>query len=229
MSRSHFEKVSAHAGAIITLLATVISFLVTISVPSIRAFDLVRISFRGFPSLDLSGIQIRLGIWGYCEGSIPSNEWVCVFRGYGYSSPFYSVGAYGNIQAEGGISKEWTRGLVVSASATAFLIITTIAALTKHHLIAALLSWLSGFLTFSFMGVNLALYLKLRPQMRYFDDFERIDLGAGFWMSLAVLILTLVSGFVLVVKHRRELTGVENGASSFSVLRGGFLSRFWQK
>ncbi|KIO20274.1 hypothetical protein M407DRAFT_245863 [Tulasnella calospora MUT 4182] len=212
----------AHAGAIIVLVAAILSLLVTISSPYVRAFDDVRVYFFGDAAGSDEAInQFRLGIWGFCQRIISNGNWVCENTGLAYS---YGVqGANGNQQW---IGSSWTRGLVMSAVATGFLVITTIVAFTKHHIIAALLSWWSGLVTFIFMAINLALYLKVRAQMRHLGTIEDTDFGPGFWMSLAVLILTLIGGFVLLIEHRRSRTGADTGTSYRYASNGGFFSRF---
>ncbi|KAG8951028.1 hypothetical protein FRC04_006889 [Tulasnella sp. 424] len=210
-------------GAIIVLVATILSLLVTISAPYVRAFDDVRVSFSGTAASGENDAinQFRLGIWGFCQRMISNGDWVCQNTGLAYS---YGVqGANGNQQWVG---SSWTRGLVMSAVATGFLVITTAVAFTKHHIIAALLSWWSGLVTFIFMAINLALYLKVRAQMRHLGTIENTDFGPGFWMSLAVLILTLAAGFVLLIQHRRARTGVDTGSSYRYASNGGFFSRF---
>ncbi|KAG8886860.1 hypothetical protein FRC00_000616 [Tulasnella sp. 408] len=212
----------AHAGAIIVLVAAILSLLVTISAPYVRAFDDVRVYFFGDAAGDTQAInQFRLGIWGFCQRVISDGNWVCENTGLAYS---YGVqGANGNQQWVG---SSWTRGLVMSPVATGFLVITTIVAFTKHHIIAALLSWWSGLVTFIFLAINLTLYLKVRAQMRHLGTIENTDFGPGFWMSLAVLILTIVAGFILLIEHRRKRTGVDNTASYRYASNGGFFSRF---
>ncbi|KAG8938166.1 hypothetical protein FRC00_000518 [Tulasnella sp. 408] len=227
----------ARAGAIIVLVAAILSLLVTISAPYVRAFDDVRVYFFGDAAGDAQAInQFRLGIWGFCQRVISDGNWVCENTGLAYS---YGVqGANGNQQWVG---SSWTRGLVMSPVATGFLIITTIVAFTKHHIkdvyglliivpppfsIAALLSWWSGLVTFIYLAINLTLYLKVRAQMRHLGTIENTDFGPGFWMSLAVLILTIVAGFILLIEHRRARTSVDNSASYRYASNGGFFSRF---
>ncbi|KAG9047187.1 hypothetical protein FS837_002830 [Tulasnella sp. UAMH 9824] len=212
----------AHAGAIIVLVAAILSLLVTISTPYVRAFDDVRVYFFGDAAGNSDAInQFRLGIWGWCHRLISNGNWVCENTGLAYS---YGVqGANGNQQWVG---SSWTRGLVMSPVATGFLVITTIVSFTKHHIIAALLSWWSGLVTFIYLAINLTLYLKVRAQMRHLGTIENTDFGPGFWMSLAVLILTIVAGFILLIEHRRARSGVDTSSPYRYASNGGFFSRF---
>ncbi|KAG9018240.1 hypothetical protein FRB90_011809 [Tulasnella sp. 427] len=213
----------ATIGAIIIALAAIVSLLVTISAPYIRAFDNVRVYFFGNASGANDAInQFRLGIWGFCQRAVSDGNWICETTGLAYT---YGVqGSNGNQQWVG---KSWTRGLVMSAVASAFLIITTIVAFTKHHIIAAFLSWWSGLVTFIFMAINFALYLKVRHQMRHLGTIENTDVGPGFWMSLAVLILTFIAGFILLIEHRRSRTTTTTSETPYRYAgNGGFLSRF---
>lgn len=193
-------------GSIVITVTFLLSLLVTISAPNVRAFDDVRTYFYGTAAAGATATnaidQIRFGIWGYCEHAI-SGGWICDSTGLAYQ---VAVQGAANGVTET-IAKSWTRGLVMSAVATGFLFIATILSYTRHHIISALVAWFSALVTLIFMAINIALYLYVRGKMRHLGTVENTNFGPGFWMSLAVLIMSLAAGFFLLIAHRRQRTG----------------------
>ncbi|KAG8905910.1 hypothetical protein FRB99_007990 [Tulasnella sp. 403] len=189
------------AFSIVLILAFLLSLLVSISVPYIQVFDAVRVYFAGQVSeantVNNIITQIRLGIWGFCNRAVKTGDLVCTTTGLAYD---YTI--RGPNGATERVAPSWTRGLVMSPVATGFVLIATILSFTRHLIVAAILSWFSAFVTFIFMAINLALYLHVRGEMRHLGVVENTDLGPGFWMSLAVLILCISSGFGLLIARR---------------------------
>jgi len=210
-------------GSGILFVAAILSLLVTISVPYIRTFDAVRTYFGGSVSGTSNAInELRLGIWGFCDRAASNGNWICDNTGLAYA---YQIQGQANGTTVT-IGKSWTRGLVMSAVSTGFIILAFIASFSKHHIIAALLSWWSAFVTLIYMAINIALYAYVHSKMKKLGALENTNMGNGFWMSLATFVILLSAGSFLLVEHRRARTGLSESAEYGYGRRPGFFGRF---
>jgi len=194
-------------GAFILFLALALIFLVSISVPYVVDFDVVRVLFSGSGaggSTDVATTinQLRLGIWGYCARSVSNGSEECIHSGLAYL-----VELKGTNGATESVQKSWTRGLVMSPVATGFIFLAFVASFSAHLtvlLVASLLSFMGALVTVIFMAINIALYLDVKHKMEHLGVSENTNFGPGFWMSLAVLVLTLIAGFLVCFGRNRE-------------------------
>ncbi|KAG8908942.1 hypothetical protein FRB99_000045 [Tulasnella sp. 403] len=181
-------------------IAFLLSFFVSIGAPNIRSFDNVRWSIDNADNaLGLFLTELRLGIWGFCSSSNVEGM-TCDRTGLGYGFFFKNI----LTTASSTITPAWTRGLVMSVPATAFVLAALVVSFSGNLIIAALLSWFSGAVTLIFMAINLALYSHVKGAIGDLRIGGDTHLGSGFWMSLVVLILCVVSGFGLLFVHRKE-------------------------
>jgi len=197
----------------ILFCALVLSFLVSISVPYIIDFDAVRVIFGGTGATSTSSggpvgavNQIRLGIWGYCSRGVANGKTDCVHNGLAYS--ILVDGANGVSET---IKPSWTRGLVMSPVATGFIFLAFVLSFSEHLgllLIASLLSFMGALCTIIWMAIDIALFLYVRNKVKKLGVTQNTNFGDGFWMSLAVLILTLVAGLLVCLGRRRERTNL---------------------
>ncbi|KAG8883404.1 hypothetical protein FRB97_006686 [Tulasnella sp. 331] len=189
----------------ILFIALVLSFLVSISVPYITDFDAVRVSFSstGVTSSDNGAInQLRLGIWGYCARGVTSGSEDCLHSGLAYE-----VDLQGRNNVSETIKKSWTRGLVMSPVATGFIFLAFVLSFSEHLgmlLIASLMSFMGTLVTIIWMAIDIALFLDVRDKAKKLGVTQNTDFGPSFWMSLAVLILTLLAGFLVCLGRRRQ-------------------------
>jgi len=213
-----------------------LSFLVSISVPYIVDFDAVRVYLGsgGSTSAANGGVtgavnQIRLGIWGYCARGVTSGSEDCIHSGLAYQ-----ILLQGQNGASEAIKKSWTRGLVMSPVATGFIFLAFVLSFSQHLgvlLIASLLSFMGALVTVIWMAIDIALFVYVRNRVKKLGVSENTNFGPGFWMSLAVLILTLFAGFLVCLGRRRERNALRAdnyvansnaGATGYGAKRTGF-------
>jgi hypothetical protein len=185
-------------GAVILGIAFILSLLVSISVPYVRAFDIVRSSFGSAVSAGNDQISsARWGIWGPCFEGSGSGDWTCTSTGYAYNS---NVG--GQV-----IGKSWTRGLVIHPIATAAILVAWLLSFSTHltvALIASLVSFLGCVLTLIVFAIDIALFVNVKNKMDNIGGSTKP--GPAFWMTLVVLVLTAVAGCVVCFGRRRHKT-----------------------
>ncbi|KAG8993685.1 hypothetical protein FRB94_010471 [Tulasnella sp. JGI-2019a] len=195
-------------GTPILFCALVLSFLVSISVPYIVDFDAVRVSFGSSGATSTNGgpsgaiNQLRLGIWGYCARGVSSGSEECIHSGLAYQ-----LIMEGQNGASETIKPSWTRGLVMSPVATGFIFLAFVLSFSEHLgmlLIASLMSFMGALVTIIWMAIDIALYVYVHDKAKKLGVSQNTDFGPAFWMSLAVLILTLAAGFLVCLGRRRE-------------------------
>jgi hypothetical protein len=184
-------------GAIILGICFILSILVSISVPYVRAFDIVRTTF-GTPgtvgSTNQAVTAVRWGIWGACAELAQSGDWSCVSTGYAYDS---TIG-------DSTIGKSWTRGLVIHPIAAAIILIAWLLSFSPHltvTLIASLFAFLGCLFTLIVFAIDIALFAQVKAQMN--NEGGTTSPGPAFWMTLVVLILTAVAGCIVCFGRRR--------------------------
>jgi len=192
-------------GTGLLFVAFVLSFLISISVPYIVDFDVVRIKFATGATASTAGgtfqalDQLRLGIWGYCAHD---NSYLCEHTGLAYS-----LGMVGQNGASETIKPSWTRGLVMAPVATGFIFLALVLSFSEHLgtlLIASLLSFMGALVIVIFMAINIALYVYVHNKAKHLGVSENTDFGPAFWMALVTLLLTLFAGLIVCFFRRRE-------------------------
>jgi len=187
-------------GATILSIAFILSLLVSISLPYVRAFDIVRVTFgTGTVGADDAHIdQFRWGIWGRCFQLAGSGSWDCLTAGHAYSS---EVGGQT-------IGSSWTRGLVIHPIATAVILVALLLSFSTHltvTLVASLMCFLGAVLTLIAFSIDIALFAYVKSKMNNIPDVqENTQPGPAFWMTLVVLILTSVAGCTVCFCRRRH-------------------------
>ncbi|KIM23881.1 hypothetical protein M408DRAFT_76759 [Serendipita vermifera MAFF 305830] len=191
-------------GAVILGVAFILSILISISVPYVRAFDLVRTSYgtpRTIGTSNDQATEFRWGIWGVCASLANSGgDWQCVSRGYGYDS---SVGGQD-------VGASWTRGTVIHPIAAAAIFIAWLLSFSEHLtvlLVASLVAFLGSLLTLIVFAIDIALFVRIKNQMGNIDGST--SPGPAFWMTLVVLILTAVAGCIVCFGRRRHKAKTE--------------------
>lgn len=191
-----------HIAGIVTLfIAFALSFLVSLSLPHVRVFDIVRTSVDGSNFSDVgsgAASQIRLGIWGYCIEAAGNGDWNCVNTGYAYSLDI----------SDQNIGSSWTRGLVIHPIATAILFIAFVLGCFQSLfilLLASLAALLGSTLTLIAFACDIALFVRFKSRIGNIDNVnEDTDPGPAFWMTLVSLVLAFVGAFLVFLGRRRD-------------------------
>lgn len=184
-------------GAITLGICLVLSILISISVPYVRDFDIVRTTFGTSTTTGLSNDQtteLRWGIWGVCSHLAQSGDWSCVSTGYAYQT---TVGGYT-------IGSSWTRGLVIHPIAAAVIFVAFVLSFSTHLtvvLFASLVSFLGCLMTLIVFAIDIALFAYVKGQMNNIGGSTTP--GPAFWMTLVVLVLTAVAGCIVCFGRRR--------------------------
>ncbi|KAK7440813.1 hypothetical protein VKT23_016891 [Stygiomarasmius scandens] len=215
-------------GTIFLLIAFVLSFLASISVPTLHAIDIVRIN-SNIPDGIKTDLPIakdtRLGIWGFCQTDLNDDEH-CSHTGHGYNFPLLNLA--GNIAV---IGSSWTRGLAVHPVATAAIFAAFCLSFSSHvtALLAAMItSILAAFLTLLAFIIDIALYAYVHHQAKKISDGADnaldVDTAPGFWLSFVSLLFTLFAGCTVFVGRRKAA----DSSPSYPMMTNpsGFFSRF---
>ncbi|KAF4612193.1 hypothetical protein D9613_003699 [Agrocybe pediades] len=232
-------------------LAFILSLLVSISLPSLRAIDIVRIDVDGsdgFENIDAGSIRrhfsdvagnlVRIrskaapavphGILtrSYCVE--PSGvKTLCSSTGHGYSVPLTVAG--------GEIKSSWTKGLAVHPVATAFTFVALLLSFSTHltvTLAASLVSFLAALLTLVAFAIDIALLLLTRHAINEnfpssVASFIHTNTAAGFWMTFVSLILLLLAGCTVCFGRRQNrMSGASGQSYPLYESKGGIFSRF---
>jgi len=188
-------------GATLLLIAFLLSLLTALSLPYVRDFDFVRVTFQGDPASANSNeaaSQARLGIWGYCYEAAKSGEWVCDNTGSSYS---FTIG---NVT----IGSSWTRGLLIHPVATAATFAAFVMSLIPSvpiMLLGALTSWLAAFLTLIAFFCDIALFAYFKSQMNKLSGVQaNTSPGPGFWMTFVTFFLLCFAGCAVLFGRKKE-------------------------
>ncbi|KAF9074353.1 hypothetical protein BDP27DRAFT_1390542 [Rhodocollybia butyracea] len=198
------------AGITMLFIAFFLSFLASISLPTIRALDIARITDplpipNGAPSIGVR--EARFGIWSFCEyfnsGSVQCNP-----TGHGYTWPGLTTSPNSQAIAVQPLQASWTRGLAIHPVATAFAFIGFCLVFTTHTFWTLLVTALAALLTLLAFAVDIALYAKVHNLIKDVQ-VEGIHIydsktGAGFWLTFVSLILLIIAGVVNLISHRSE-------------------------
>ncbi|KAN0140132.1 Actin cortical patch SUR7/pH-response regulator PalI [Lactarius tabidus] len=206
--------------------AFVLSFLVSISLPSLPTVDIARSHFTSgavpHVSIDTESIkQIRFGVWAYCIYDDQKGDRTCIdpgsflinrsflvhephFRSSGHGYTVHLLSASNNITIGPGA----TRGLAVHPVAAGVTFIALLCSFSSHFtlvLIASLLSFLAAILTLIAFAIDISLYVIVRDRVNNLDNVGvRSIAGPGLWMTLASLLLLLLAGGAVCFGRRRS-------------------------
>jgi len=191
-------------GAALLGVACLLSLLTAISLPSVRDFDITRVTFQGNIALASDGdaSEARLGIWGYCYEAAKSGEWHCMNTGHGYS--FGAQSYIGSVI----IGSSWTRGLFIHPIATFFTFVALVMSLVPNvfiMLLGALTSWLAAFLTLLAFFCDIALFAYFKGKMNDISNGQfSTSPGPAFWMTFLTFFLLCFAGCAVLVGRKKE-------------------------
>ncbi|KAF5336291.1 hypothetical protein D9758_014469 [Tetrapyrgos nigripes] len=230
MSRQFFVP-----GIILLFVALVLSFLTSISLPSIHFLDIARIHFGNGQGQNLPKDQLiqeaRFGIWGYCYYDL-NDDSTCVHTGHGYEFPLRASfdGDTNTITVET-IGASWTRGLAVHPVATVFTAIAlglSVYSTVTGNIAAALgvlvASLLAAFLTLLAFIIDIALYAYVHHKVHEVDGRWNVDTAPGFWLTFVSLLCILFATCTIFIGRRKA----GDSSPSYPTMSGGsgILSRF---
>ncbi|KLO16704.1 hypothetical protein SCHPADRAFT_901342 [Schizopora paradoxa] len=213
MSRLHWG-----VGIFFLVAAFVLLVIVSISLPTFSAVDIVRTHFATAPGSSSTSDtinQLRLGIWGYCVNLASDGTRDCVHAGHAYKAIFLS--STGTVKAVGSGS---TRGLPAHVAAAIVTLFALLFAISNHltlMLVSSLLCFIAAFITLIAFGIDIGLLVSVRNTMN--DLSGHTVTAPGFWMTFASIILLLLAGMTVCFRRRRSSR--YDGAASTST-KGGF-------
>ncbi|KAL0571247.1 hypothetical protein V5O48_010717 [Marasmius crinis-equi] len=191
-------------GIIFLLCATVLSFLVSISLPFLPALDVARTHLPGQAIVNGQPVtELRVGVWAPCTYS-PSGDRICATSHHGYSISISNVNKDSGVVIGGG----WTRGLAIHPVATAVTFIALLLSFSTHvtvTLLASLVSFLAALLTLIAFACDIALYAFLKHKAKEVNDIRaNTNTAPGFWLTFVALILTLLAGCTVCFGRRKD-------------------------
>jgi len=181
--------------------AFILSLLTALSLPYVREFDFVRVTFQGNATSannNEAASQARLGIWGYCYEAAKSGEWVCHNPGSSYSIIVGSVT----------IGSSWTRGLLIHPVATVATFAAFVMSLIPNvaiMLFGAFTSWLAAFLTLIAFFCDIALFAYFKNKMNEISGANpNTNPGPAFWMTFVTFFLLCFAGCAVLFGRKKE-------------------------
>jgi len=192
-------------GIVLLTICIVLSFLVSLSLPYLRDLDIVHVNLVGIASSGNAQAisNVRFGIWSYCTTQASNGDVTCIPNQVGYSASFSAAGGGGvNITAD------WTRGLLLHPIATFFVLFAWLLSFSQHFtvtLIASLMSFTAAGFMLIALAIDIALFVHVRNEFASVPGVaDDTSAGARLWITLAVLLLLLISGFIVCFGRRRE-------------------------
>jgi len=193
-------------GIVLLTICLVLSFLVSLSLPYLRDLDIVHVNLGGISGGATSAptiSNVRFGIWSYCTTQAGNGDVTCVPNQLGYSANFGATGG-GDVS----IGADWTRGLVLHPIATAFVLFAWLLSFSQHFtvtLLASLMSFTAAGFTLIALAIDIALFVHVRNTFASVAGVaDDTNAGAGLWITLAVLLLLLISGCIVCFGRRRD-------------------------
>jgi len=214
MSRLHWG-----IGIFFLVAAFVLLVIVSVSLPTFSAVDIVRTNFNTAPGSSSTSStinQLRLGIWGYCVNLAKDGTRECIHTGHAYKATFLS--STGAVKAVGTGS---TRGLPAHVAAAIVTLFALLFAISNHltlMLVSSLLCFVAALITLIAFGIDIGLLISVKHTMN--DLSGHTVTAPGFWMTFVSIILLLLAG--LTVCFRRKRSSRYDGAATTSSKRG-----FW--
>ncbi|KAJ2914904.1 hypothetical protein MD484_g5525, partial [Candolleomyces efflorescens] len=224
--------------SLILLVALILSILVSLNLPFLKAMDISRFSTKNAnPAFESLLKEFRFGIW-YVGASIFDVilgilKMLVHFEGLDVIG--HSTETTTDVHRPAGdaietvtITPAWTRGLAAHPFATGAIAIALGASLsTRHtvHLFAPLLCGFAALMILIAFAIQIALHLHVRVTIGKVVTGANISAGPGFWITLATLILVLISGAIMFVNRRRDLQA-NSAYPSLSTQKKGVFSIF---
>ncbi|KAF9256202.1 hypothetical protein L218DRAFT_966549 [Marasmius fiardii PR-910] len=214
-------------GIIFLLCATVLNFLVSISLPFLPALDVARTHFPGIALVNGQSVnELRVGVWAPCTYT-PNGERICAEANHAYSISISNT----NRDSQVVIGNSWTRGLAIHPVATAATFIAFLLSFSSHvtiTLIASLMSFLAALITLIAFAVDIALYAFLKHEAKGINDVRADTVTApGFWLTFVSFILLLLAGCTVCFGRRRDRMA---GASTSSYpMSSSEKKPFWRR
>ncbi|KAE9401831.1 hypothetical protein BT96DRAFT_918583 [Gymnopus androsaceus JB14] len=200
------------AGIATLFVAFFLSFLVSISLPTIRTLEFARITLPNAKFLSSNGNisffqEVRFGIWAFCQYDTDGKR-QCSPTGHGYTwfgiSSINQSGRITGILVQP-LKASWTRGLAIHPVATAFAFIAFCLVFTKRTLLPLLFTALAAVLTLLAFAVDIALYAEVHHLVANVQNQGAVSTtGPGFWLTFVSLILLIVAGVTNLISHRNE-------------------------
>jgi len=192
-------------GVAFITLATILGFLVTISLPLVHTFDVVRVRFNGVGTAN-SVQSVRWGIWGWCEENSGRSDFKCHHTGLAYSITLDSPKGRGSPTAT--IGGSYTRGLILHPIAFVSCVVTLLLGFSEQlslSIATVLMSCVSALVTAIALAIDIVLHMRVHHQS---DDLkgtkDNTNFGPAYWMTLVQLVLLLLAGGTIYFGHRRE-------------------------
>ncbi|KAK1216735.1 hypothetical protein PQX77_020622 [Marasmius sp. AFHP31] len=211
-------------GIIFLLCATVLSFLVSISLPFLPALDVARTHFAETAIVNGQSInELRFGVWAPCTYS-RNDDRICANAHHGYSVSISNE----NKDSSVNIGSGWTRGLAIHPVATAVTFIALLLSFSTHvtvTLISSIVSFLAALLTLIAFAVDIALYAFLKHEAKKVNNVRADTKTApGFWLTFVSLILLLLAGCTVCFGRRKDRMA---GANAYPMTEKK--APFWQR
>ncbi|RXW25173.1 hypothetical protein EST38_g718 [Candolleomyces aberdarensis] len=215
--------------SVLLLVALILSILVSLSLPYLKAMDISRFSSKDEnPLFDSLLKEFRFGIWAGCYWTFNGKDNRCSPTGHGYFAQIMALTRTGDDIQTVTITPAWTRGLAAHPFATGAIAIALGASLsTRHtvHLFAPLLCGFAAVMILIAFAIQIALHLHVRVTIGKAVEGASISAGPGFWLTLSTLVLVLISGAIMFVNRRRELK-TNSGYPTLSTQKKGVFSIF---
>ncbi|KAK7677146.1 hypothetical protein QCA50_019855 [Cerrena zonata] len=196
-------------GIIFLIVAFVLLFLVSISLPFLTPLDFARVHFTsGSPFIGNNGgsvDQLRVSTFSAFCFYDDLGERVCSPAGGAYSSTVFNNEAHDTAVTVGAT---WTRGLAVHPVAAGVTFIALMLSFSTHvtmTLLASLIAFLASLLTLIAFAIDIALFVYVKHQMKKLDGvIANTDTGPGFWMTFVSFILLCLAGCTVCFGRRRD-------------------------
>jgi chromate transport protein ChrA len=104
------------------------------------------------------------------------------------------------------ISASWTRGLAAHPLAAAVTLVALAFAFSTHiilTLIASLVSFLAALVTLVAFAIDIALFARVRNEMKGLGVDANTNTAPAFWMTLVAFVLLLLAGCTVCLGRRK--------------------------
>ncbi|EAU87640.1 hypothetical protein CC1G_09101 [Coprinopsis cinerea okayama7 len=208
------SKIFCIPGIVFLLVALIVSFLASISLPYLPTLDITRVEFT--PSLvENEMTNLRFGIWTSCYYNEEEDK-TCQKNGYAYEVDVSTADGAEQVV----IGSSWTRGLVVQPLATAVTLVALCLSLSTNlfvALLASLVSFLAAIMHLISFAIQIALFAYVKKKMNDLDIDAKTKVSPGFWLVFASLLLTLLGGCTVCFGRRRDKAKKRAAATAAAV------------
>jgi chromate transport protein ChrA len=108
------------------------------------------------------------------------------------------------------VSASWTRGLAAHPLAAAVTLVAFAFAFSTHvilTLVASLLSFLAALVTLVAFAIDIALFARVRHEMKGLGVDTNTNTAPAFWMTLVAFVLLLLAGCTVCFGRRKSRLG----------------------